>query len=71
VEANQLLGLQGGHGIGASFIVTELDLGHGGGKQFNDGSNLTAYKSFIGHIVEYSDFGEKLHLTHTSSSYRI
>ena len=42
VKAYQLLGAQCGHGVGAPLIVTELDLGHKGGKQFHDGSNLAA-----------------------------
>jgi hypothetical protein len=47
-------------------IVTELDLGHGGSEQFNDGSNLTANKSLLGYILEHGYFGKKLHLPHTS-----
>jgi hypothetical protein len=66
VEANQLLRPQGNHGVGAPLIVTELDLGHGRGEQFNDGSNLAANKSLLGHIVQHGYFGKKLHLPHSS-----
>jgi len=45
-------------------IVTEFDLGHGGSEQFNNGSNLTANKSLLGHIPEHGDFGKKFHLPH-------
>jgi hypothetical protein len=61
VEANYFLRAQGNHGVGAALIVTELNLGHGGGKQFDDGSNLTAYKPLFGHILEHGDFGKKFH----------
>jgi hypothetical protein len=56
VEANQLLGAQCGHGIGASLIVAELDLGHGGGEHFNDGSNLAANESLLRNVPEHGDF---------------
>jgi len=61
VEADQLLRPQCGYGVGPSSIVTELDLGHGGGEQFNDRSNLIANQSYLGHVAQHSDF-----VTHTS-----
>jgi len=67
VEANQFLGPQCSHGVGASLVVTELNLGHGGREQFNDGSNLAAKKPLLGHILQHGDFGKKLHLTGTPS----
>jgi hypothetical protein len=56
VEADQLLRAQCSHGVGTPLIVTEFDLCHGGGEQFNDGSNLTANESLIGHILQHGDF---------------
>jgi hypothetical protein len=61
VEANHFLRAQGYHGVGVPLIVTELNLGHGGGEQFDDGSNLTANKPLFGHIFEHCDFGKKFH----------
>jgi hypothetical protein len=68
VEANQLLRPQGCHGVGAAFVVIELDLGHGGSKQFDDSSNLAANKSLLGHILEHGYLGKKLHLPYLSCS---
>jgi hypothetical protein len=56
MEADQLLGAQCGHGVGASLIVTELDFGDGGSEQFYDCSNLAANKSLLGHVIQHSDF---------------
>jgi hypothetical protein len=47
-------------------IVAELDLGHGGGEQFNNGPNLAANESLLGNIVQYGYFGKKLQLVHAS-----
>jgi hypothetical protein len=56
VKANQFVSLQGGHGVGAPFIVTEFDLGHAGGEQFNDGSDLAANESLLRYVLENGDF---------------
>jgi len=66
VQANQFLGPQCSHGVCAPLVVAELDLGHGGGEQFNDGSNLAADKPLLGHILKHGYLGKKLHLPHTS-----
>ena len=68
MEANHFLGAQGNHGVGTPLIVNEFNLGRGGGKQFDDRSNLTANKSLLGHILEHGNVGKKLHLSHTCLS---
>jgi hypothetical protein len=44
-------------------IVTELDLGYGGGENFNNGSYLAAHKPLLRHITQHGDFGKKFHLS--------
>jgi hypothetical protein len=45
-------------------IVTELDLSHRGGEQFDDGSYLAAHKSLLRHVPQHGDFRKKFHLPH-------
>ena len=57
VETNQLFRAQSGHGVGSPLIIAELDLGHGGSKQFDDCANLTANKPLIRNILQHGNFG--------------